>query len=104
MKKQQRTKWGLGVLLLVLVLCLTACAAKEGPKAPEAAVGFAPKLDTKTDCSITVVGHYNNFEALEAEFNRFAAYYPNVKMNYTFLDNYNGIVVTALNSSEAPDI
>ena len=104
MKKQQRTKWGLCVLLLVLVLCLTACAAKEGPKAPEAAVGFAPKLDTKTDCSITVVGHYNNFEALEAEFNRFAAYYPNVKMNYTFLDNYNGIVVTALNSSEAPDI
>ena len=63
-----------------------------------------PKLDTKTASSLTVVGHYNNFEALEAEFNRFAEYYPNVKMNYTCLDNYNGIIVTALSSSEAPDI
>ena len=94
----------IGALLLALVLCLTACGSKETPKAQEAAAGFQPKLDTKTDCSINVVGHYNNFEALEAEFNRFAEYYPNVKMNYTFLDNYNGIIVTALNSAEAPDI
>ena len=76
----------IAALLLALVLCLTACGSKEAPKAQEAAAGFQPKLDTKTDCSINVVGHYNNFEALEAEFNRFAEYYPNVKMNYTFLD------------------
>ena len=104
MKALQRKKGALCALILALVLCLTACAAKESPKAQESAGGFQPKLDTKADCSITVVGHYNNFEALEAEFNRFAEYYPNVKMNYTFLDNYNGIILTALSSTEAPDI
>lgn len=88
--------------ILALMLCLTAFGSIERAQAQEA--GFVPRLDTQTDCSITVVGHYNNFEALEAEFNRFAAYYPNVEMNYTYLDNYNGIIVTALNSSEAPDI
>ncbi|MCR5836458.1 MAG: extracellular solute-binding protein [Lachnospiraceae bacterium] len=29
---------------------------------------FVPKLDTNTDCSITVAGSYDNFEALEAVF------------------------------------
>ena len=104
MKKQWK-KWGACALLLLLVLCLTACSGKEEtPTTPETATGFVPKLDKNTDCSIRVVGHYKNFEALEAEFNRFAEYYPNVKMNYTYLDNYNGIIVTALSSSEAPDI
>ena len=102
--KKQGKKWILAVLCLVLTLCLTACSSNETPKTPEAAAGFTPKLDTKTECSINVVGHYSNFEALEAEFNRFAEYYPNVQMNYTYLDNYNGIIVTALGSSEAPDI
>ena len=104
MKTQQRKKAALCALILALVLCLTACGGKEAPQAQETAARFTPKLDTKTDCSITVVGHYNNFEALEAEFNRFAEYYPQVKMNYTYLDNYNGIIVTALSSGEAPDI
>ena len=103
MKKQRKKTIVLAAVLLALLLCLTACAAKETPL-PKDAAGFAPKLDPKTESAITVVGHYNNFEALEAEFNRFAEYYPNVKMDYTYLDNYNGIIVTALDSSEAPDI
>ena len=104
MRKQWRTKAALCALTLALALCLTACGAKEAPKAQESAAGFAPRLDTKMEGSITVVGHYSNFEALEAEFNRFATYYPNVEMNYTYLDNYSGIIATALKSSEAPDI
>ena len=100
----QGKKWLLCGLLLLLALCLAACGTQEAPKAQEAAAGFTPKLDPQTDCSITVVGHYSNFEALEAEFSRFAKYYPHVKMNYTYLDNYNGIILTALTSSEAPDI
>ena len=104
MNMQGRMGWRLWALALALILCLTACGAKETPKAQDSAAGFAPRLDAKTEGSITVVGHYSNFEALEAEFNRFAAYYPNVEMNYTSLDNYSGIIATALKSSEAPDI
>ncbi len=104
MKQHYRRPLTLCAIILALALCLTACAVKEAPKAQEAAAGFTPKLDANTACTLTVVGHYNNFEALEAEFNRFAEYYPNVEANYTFLDNYNGIIVTALESSEAPDI
>ena len=96
--------------MLALILCLAACGKKETPNSNSQKnnAGFVPKLDTKTECSITVVGHYNNFEALEAEFNRFSKYYPNVKMTYTFMDGYrkggSRILSTALAGGEAPDI
>jgi multiple sugar transport system substrate-binding protein len=99
MKKQGMKKAALA-LVLVLVLCLTGCAGKEPAKKD----GFAPKLDTKSDCTITVSGHYENFEALETEFNRFAEYYPNVNMKYVYMDDYKNNIATALGSSEAPDI
>lgn len=102
--KIQVRKWILLALVLVLAFSMTACSRKEAAKEQEVEVGFKPRLDTSTTCKITVVGHYSNFEALEAEFNLFNQYYPNVEMNYTYLDNYNGIIVTALSSAEAPDI
>ena len=99
MKKLGMKKLAL-VLVLVLALCLTGCAGKEAKKQE----GFAPKLDTKADCTITVSGHYENFEALETEFNRFAEHYPNVNMKYVYMDDYKNNIATALESSEAPDI
>ena len=36
--------------------------------------GFSPALDTSTECHITVAGGYDNFEALEAEFDSFNSY------------------------------
>ena len=99
MKKLGMKKLAL-VLVLVLALCLTGCAGKEAKKQE----GFAPKLDTKADCTITVSGHYENFEALETEFNRFAEYYPNVNLKYVYMDDYKNNIATALESSEAPDI
>ena len=100
----------LSALILSLVFCFTSCSKteKEKAKEQESTVGFVPKLDTKTECSITIAGHYSNFEALEAEFNRFAQYYPNVQLTYVFMDGYSkaasGILSTALAGSEAPDI
>ena len=96
----------IGVILLALAFAaaFSACKSKEKTAAPEAAAGFKPALDTKTEASINVAGHYSNFEALEEEFNRFAAFYPNVKMTYTALDSYNNNIATALSGDEAPDI
>ena len=95
-------------LLLAAALCLPGCAAKDPPKGQEAGQGFTPKLDPQMDGSLVVAGHYNNFEALEEEFNRFSEYYPNVKLTYTYMDGYSksgsGILSTALAGSEAPDI
>ena len=51
-----------------------------------------------------MVGHYENFEAIEDEFVRFNNYYPNAKLTYTYLDNYNKVIATSLNSESAPDI
>ena len=34
------------------------------------------------------MGDYGNFEALEAEFDRFNEYYPNVSLSYVKLDDY----------------
>ncbi len=105
--KRQKTLRTLAALLLAMVLCLSACASKETQK-ESGSTGFSPRLDTNTESSLTVAGHYNNFEALEEEFNRFSQYYPNVKLTYVFMDGYSksssGILSTALAGSEAPDI
>ena len=106
--RKQGKRLALCALVLAMMLCLTACGTKDTSKVNENSTGFVPKLDTKTECAVTIAGHYNNFEALETEFNRFAKYYPNVQMSYIFMDGYSkaasGILSTALASNEAPDI
>lgn len=104
----RRTALILLVVSAFMSLCLTACDRKAANAKGAGSDGFAPQLDKNTECSITVAGHYNNFEALEAEFNRFAKYYPNVKMTYVYMDGYSKsgsrILSTALAGNEAPDI
>ncbi|MBR4205030.1 MAG: extracellular solute-binding protein [Clostridia bacterium] len=111
--------------LLAILLCAalliggTACSNSGGPDgegqaaakqdgaaegtAPEE-IPFAPAFPADTAAAINVAGHYSNFEALEAEFDRFNEYYPNVELSYTYLDNYNGTIEVVLSSAEAPDI
>lgn len=93
----------LSVLLAVLmVLGLTACnSAKPQTVAEE---GFKPSLDTNQSCQISVVGGYDNFEALEAEFDKFNEFYPNVELTFTKVDDYNNMIGTVLNGNDAPDI
>ena len=87
------------VLFLILNICsLTGCKKKINEDA------FIPKLDTQTKCKIEIAGNYYNFEALEAEFDRFNEFYPNVELAYTYLDNYKKSISTALASTDAPDI
>ncbi len=93
------------LLCTILVICtlasLTACSSKPQE---ETDTGFRPALDTETDCKITVAGNYDNFEALEAEFDRFNEFYPNVQLNYVKLDDYNNVLGTALESNDRPNI
>lgn len=100
-------------LFVLLIACavgvLVACGAPSGSSgaSPEQASEqktFAPALDTNTKCSLTVAGNYDNFEALEAEFDKFNAIYPDVELSYTKIDDYNNLITTALNSEDAPDI
>lgn len=70
----------------------------------EKSAKFKPSLPTDTTCSIKVVGSYSNFESLESEFERFYEYYPNVSLNYVYLDDYDNTITSALVSDEAPDI
>ena len=93
-------------LTLCLLLALPGCTTggqPQGNAEPEAKP-YEPSLDPQTEGSVSVVGHYSNFEALESAFNRFEAFYPNVKMSYTYLDDYSNTVAAALTSEEAPDI
>ncbi len=86
----------------VMILGLPACSKKKKEAEPE--VGFKPALDTSISCHINVAGGYDNFEALEAEFDRFNEYYPNVKLMYTKIDDYNNMIGTVLDGNDAPDI
>jgi multiple sugar transport system substrate-binding protein len=89
------------VLAVLLMIGLTA--GLFGAQA-ESGGAFQPRLDRDTACEITVIGSYSNFEALEAEFDRFNEYYPDVELVYTKVDDYNNMIGTVLNGNDAPDI
>ena len=96
MKKKLRTLFSLS---MVVVLLLQGCGSQK-----KADVPFTPKYDKDTEVSLTVSGSYSNFESLEAEFERFYEYYPNVSLEYVSMDDYNNVISSALVSSEPPDI
>ena len=88
------------LLTATMGLGMVACTA---PKS-DVDKGFSPSLDKSTSCHITIAGGYDNFEALETEFDRFNEYYPNVELVFTKVDDYNNMIGTVLNGNDAPDI
>jgi len=86
--------------VILAAVSLTAC----GGKPEKESAGFTPHLDTNTSCRITVAGSYDNFEALEAEFDRFNEVYPNVQLSYVKLDDYYNTLGMALNGKDKPNI
>ena len=91
------------LLSVIMILGLTSCGAKKQEAKTEEA-GFKPSLDTSTSCHLSIAGGYDNFEALEAEFDRFNDYYPNAELVYTKVDDYNNMIGTVLEGNDAPDI
>ena len=87
--------------VVCMILSLTACGGKTSA---DEETEFVPALATDTECSITVAGSYDNFEALEAEFVRFNEFYPNVQLNYVKLDDYNNVLANALDGHDKPNI
>lgn len=66
---------------------------------------FKPSLDPETKCDIRVVGDYSNFEALEAEFDKFNEFYPKVTLSYQKIDDYtNNLGIALSEESDAPNI
>ena len=90
------------LLSVLMIFCMTACGT-ENQEAP-AEEGFSPALDTSTSCHIDIAGGYDNFEALEAEFDSFNKLYPNVELMYQKVDDYNNMIGTVLDGNDAPDI
>ena len=96
--KNKLTKINFLLFILLSICSLGACKKKINDDA------FIPYLDTLTECKIQIAGRYQNFEALEAEFDRFNEFYPNVELSYNYLDNYKVTISTALAGLDAPDI
>ena len=87
------------ILAALIAVVPTACISRA-----KAESEFQPRLDPDTSCQITVIGSYSNFEALETEFDRFNEFYPDVELNYWKPDDYNNLLGTVLESSNAPNI
>ncbi|MBR6030296.1 MAG: carbohydrate ABC transporter substrate-binding protein [Clostridia bacterium] len=92
------------LLCIILLICMLGLLTACGSKQQEETAGFKPALDTNTSCKITVVGSYDNFEALEAEFDRFNKFYPKAQLRYVKLDDYNNVLGTALVGNDKPNI
>jgi len=90
------------LLAVVMILGLSACGSEKQETATEE--GFSPALDTSTECAVTVAGGYDNFEALETEFDSFNEYYPNVELTFTKVDDFNNMIGMVLDGNDAPDI
>ena len=87
--------------LAVGVISLSALAACNGK---EEEYVFKPTLDENYQCDIKIVGDYSNFEALEAEFDKFNDYYPNVTLTYEKIDDYTNNLGKVLESENKPNI
>lgn len=90
------------LLVVVMSLGLVSCGKKQEETTTEEA--FKPSMDTSTKCQIKIAGGYDNFEALETEFDHFNELYPDVELVYTKVDDYNNMIGTVLNGNDAPDI
>ena len=94
----------LGAIATTLTMSLSLLSGCSSTK-EQTTTGFQPELDTETTASLSVIGDYSNFEALEAIIDDFNEYYPNVTITYTKCDFYNvENLQTMLDSSEKPDI
>ena len=89
-------------MTFLMTLSLAACDQSK-PKKPENE-GFQPSLNTDVSSHLRISGGYDNFEALEVEFDRFNQYYPNVELVYTKVDDYDNMIGMVLNGNDAPDI
>ena len=56
-------------LSILLILGMSACGAEKQEQTVQE--GFKPSMDTSVKASIKIAGGYDNFEALEAEIDRF---------------------------------
>ena len=67
---------------------------------------FTPGLDTETECTIYVKGHYDNFEALDEQIVKFNKFYKNVEVVYKKVDNYTkeNVINNLFEGDNAPDI
>ena len=88
------------LLCATLTLVASASLASCG-ETPASSDEFKPALDTKTACTIKVVGDYSNFEALDTyELAHFKEYYPNVEIDYRKLDSYEDSIANRLESDK----
>jgi len=85
----------LSAIVLAALMCIglvTGCAGTDTETSDNSASEsewFTPALDTETEQTITVLGNYDNFEALDAAAASFQEFYPNITIQYEKMDDYN---------------
>lgn len=91
-------------IFLAFLMTFSLAACSPGKPKTTAKEGYKPSMDSSVSSRIVISGGYDNFEALEVEFDRFNEYYPNVELVYTKVDDYNNMIGTVLSGNDAPDI
>ena len=88
-------------LIIASTMALLVTGCNGGGNKP-----FVPNLDTETKCKIVVKGHYDNFEALDEQVQKFNTFYPNVDIDYEKVDNYTkeDVINNLFVGDSAPDI
>ena len=87
------------ILPILTALSISSCGGQQKDKD-----GFKPRLDPNSEVELTVRGHYENFEALEAEIVSFKTYYPKVEINYEYDKDHKKNLLNTLAGDTPPDI
>ena len=88
-------------LLFTMITALSISSCDNQKKSTD---GFKPRLDPNSEVELTVRGHYENFEALEAEIVSFKTYYPHVEITYEYDKDHKKNLLTTLAGDTPPDI
>lgn len=89
-------------LSIFTAITLSSCGNNQGGSKE-----FAPSLDPETECSLSIVGDWDNFEALDPVVESFNEFYPNVQVKYKKIassKNYDKTLATVLEGNEKPNI
>ena len=92
-------------LLFAAIAALAISSCNSSSSEPQEKP-FTPELDTSTSCTIYIKGHYDTFEAIDEQIDKFNAIYPDVKIKYQKVDGYDKgkNIDTLFIGDSAPDI
>ena len=91
---------------LFYITVLTGCGKEQKQLSEEQAesIIFQPQMDASENITLHIVGYMESFDALDLIAEDFQKYYPNCKIQYNYLEDYQNSLEKRIIEQENIDI